>query len=238
MMSACIEPEESAGHGGRGPRSKRRLACIKKRFAWTVVCSKIRRQITATYRSRHGGVPLDEALGARLRELRLQRKLSQRALAKLAGVTDVTVSNIEIGRVDPSVSSLKKILSVFSLSMSDFFGAAAEEKPRRVYRRHELLEIGQGKISFRQVGSDLSRRALQILHETYPAGADSGEVISHEGQEGGVIVRGHIELTVGEEVHVLGPGDAYYFESSLPHRMRNIGVDDCEIVSSCTPPTF
>jgi transcriptional regulator with XRE-family HTH domain len=181
---------------------------------------------------------MDEALGARLRGLRKQRRLSQRELAKQAGVTDVTVSNIELGRVDPSVSSLKKILSVFSLSLSDFFGSTTEDRPRRVYRRHELLEIGQGPISFRQVGADLRQRALQILHEKYPPGQDSGEVISHDGQEGGVVVRGHIELTIGQEVHVLGPGDAYYFESNLPHRMRNVGTDECEIVSACTPPTF
>jgi hypothetical protein len=40
-------------------------------------------------------------------------------------------------------------------------------------------------------------------------------------KKGGVIVRGRIELTVGGESRVLGPGDAYYFKSTLPHRFRN-----------------
>jgi mannose-6-phosphate isomerase-like protein (cupin superfamily) len=43
---------------------------------------------------------------------------------------------------------------------------------------------------------------------------------------------------VGDQRRVLGPGDAYYFDSRLPHRFRNIGEEVCEIVSACTPPSF
>ncbi len=49
---------------------------------------------------------------------------------------------------------------------------------------------------------------------------------------------GIIEVTVGEEVRVLNPGDGYLFDSRQPHRFRNIGDTDCVIVSACTPPTF
>ena len=60
----------------------------------------------------------------------------------------------------------------------------------------------------------------------------------HEGQEGGVVLKGRIEVTVGNDVRVLGPGDSYYFDSKLPHRFRNVGGDICEIVSASSPPTF
>jgi mannose-6-phosphate isomerase-like protein (cupin superfamily) len=53
-----------------------------------------------------------------------------------------------------------------------------------------------------------------------------------------VIVKGKIEVTVGGETRVLSAGDAYYFKSSVPHRFRNIGRDECEIVSASSPPTF
>ena len=45
-------------------------------------------------------------------------------------------------------------------------------------------------------------------------------------------------LTVGGATRVLGPGEAYYFASQLPHRFRNVGREACEIISACTPPTF
>jgi mannose-6-phosphate isomerase-like protein (cupin superfamily) len=80
---------------------------------------------------------------------------------------------------------------------------------------------------------------MSILHERYNPGADTGEeMLSHAGEEGGVIVRGSIELTVGGQKRVLSPGDAYYFESRLPHRFRNIGDEACEIISANSPPTF
>jgi mannose-6-phosphate isomerase-like protein (cupin superfamily) len=63
-------------------------------------------------------------------------------------------------------------------------------------------------------------------------------MLRHEGEEGGVVVRGEIELTVGTATRVLRAGDAYAFESNVPHRFRNLGSTPCEIVSACTPPSF
>jgi mannose-6-phosphate isomerase-like protein (cupin superfamily) len=80
---------------------------------------------------------------------------------------------------------------------------------------------------------------MAVLHEKYAPGADTGEeMLAHAGEEGGVVVRGRIELTVGGESRVLGVGDAFYFRSSLPHRFRNSGSEDCELVSASSPPTF
>jgi mannose-6-phosphate isomerase-like protein (cupin superfamily) len=102
-----------------------------------------------------------------------------------------------------------------------------------------LLEIGGGKISLRQVGEDLHGRSLQLLHELHYPGADTGkQTYTHDGEEGAVIIRGYIEVTVGEQTRVLGPGDAFQFSSRSPHRLRNIGTEVCEIVSACSPPTF
>jgi mannose-6-phosphate isomerase-like protein (cupin superfamily) len=82
-------------------------------------------------------------------------------------------------------------------------------------------------------------RQLTVLHERYAAGAATGEeMLAHRGEESGVVVRGRIELTVGGTSRVLGPGEAYYFSSQLPHRFRNIGREVCEIISASTPPTF
>ena len=80
---------------------------------------------------------------------------------------------------------------------------------------------------------------MTLLHERYEPGAGTGEeMLAHKGEEGGVVVRGRIEVTVGNETRVLGPGEAYYFASNLPHSFRNPGREVCEIVSCSTPPTF
>jgi mannose-6-phosphate isomerase-like protein (cupin superfamily) len=99
------------------------------------------------------------------------------------------------------------------------------------------VEITEGGVSFRQLGGDANRQKLQVLRERYAPGADTGEaMLSHESEEAGIVVSGRIEVTVGEQQRVLGPGDAYYFDSRTPHRFRNVGAEPCEIISACAPP--
>ncbi|MDC0948285.1 cupin domain-containing protein [Gammaproteobacteria bacterium] len=177
-------------------------------------------------------------IGERLRHLRHQHGLSQRALARRAGVTNAMISMIETGKTSPTIASLKKLLDVFPLSMEAFFADETQVAPR-FYRAEELLEVGTGSLSYRLVGADRQPRNLCVMHERYPPGGDSGaEMLSHPGEEGGVVVRGMIELTVGDQKRSLACGDAYYFDTAIPHRFRNLGDELAEVVSASTPPTY
>jgi transcriptional regulator with XRE-family HTH domain len=178
-------------------------------------------------------------LGERLRAVRLKYGLSQRELARKAGIANGTISLIESNSISPSVGALKRILDSIPIGLSEFFSWDLARTNRLFYRASDLVEIGREGVSYRQVGSDLSQRSLQILSERYQPGADSGKVLlQHHGEEGGVITRGRLEVTVGSDRAVLGPGDAYYFDSRIPHRFRNPGDEVCELVSACSPPTF
>jgi transcriptional regulator with XRE-family HTH domain len=178
-------------------------------------------------------------LGARLKALRESHDLSQRELAKRAGVSNAIISMIEQNRSSPSVGLLKKLLDGFPISLAEFFAADLKPRPQIFFAAQELVELAGGPISYRQIGSDLTGKAMQILHENYKAGADTGaQMLSHEAEEGGVIIRGRLEVTVGDQVRVLGPGDAYYFDSRTPHRFRNPGAEECEVVSVNSPPSF
>jgi mannose-6-phosphate isomerase-like protein (cupin superfamily) len=149
------------------------------------------------------------------------------------------ISLIEKDRSSPSVATLKKILDGVPMSLAEFFAAGQPRQPAIFFRADELTEIGGGEISYRQVGARLQGKALQLLHERLRPGADTGaDMLRHEGEEGGVVVRGELELTVGTVTRVLRAGDAYAFESRVPHRFRNLGRTTCEIVSACTPPSF
>ena len=183
--------------------------------------------------------PVRFDIGARLLEIRERHGLSQRALATRAGVTNGMISLIEQDRSSPSVATLKKILDGFPMSLAEFFATGQREQPAFFFRADELVEIGGGAISYRQVGASLQGKALQILHERLQPGADTGTaMLRHDGDEGGVVVRGEVELTVGTTRRVLRPGDAYAFPSKIPHRFRNLGRETCELVSACTPPSF
>lgn len=177
--------------------------------------------------------------GRRLRRAREENGLSQRALARAASVSNATVSLIESGRTDPSLGMLKRILEALEMSLADFFALDMPHEEQVFFRAGELSEISRGAISYRQLGGDLSNRRLQILYERYRPGADTGgSPLAHEAEEGGVIVSGRLEVTVDGRTEVLEPGDAYLFDSRLPHRFRNPGTEDCIVVSACTPPSF
>lgn len=180
-------------------------------------------------------------IGLRLQEVRNKKGLSQRELAKRVGVTNSTISLIEQNKVSPSISSLKKVLDGIPISLADFFtvdlDTTAEDSP--FYNRQDQTDVGDGNIHYFLIGQNKPQRQMCILREIMPPGSDTGkEMLSHEGEEGGVIMQGEVELTVGDKVRVLGPGDAYYFESKIPHRFRNVGKQDVILVSANTPATF
>jgi transcriptional regulator with XRE-family HTH domain len=183
--------------------------------------------------SQHSGLDL----GARLKAVRQARGISQRELARRADVTNGAISLIEQNKSSPSVASLKKLLDSLSMSLAEFFSLEQPPQDQVFFEEHELLVLTDDNITFRQVGGNLDGRTLQILHERYAPGADTGKaMLRHDAEEGGIVIRGQVEITVGEQRRILGPGDAYHFDSRLPHRFRNLGEEPCEIISACTPP--
>ncbi|MCW8832424.1 MAG: cupin domain-containing protein [Colwellia sp.] len=180
-------------------------------------------------------------VGARLKSIRQLRNISQRELAKRAGVTNSTISMIEKNSVSPSISSLKKVLNGIPISIVEFFAndANVEKNQQVVYPAEELMDIGSGEIEMLLVGKSFPRRQMTFLIESYAAGADTGtEMLQNDAEEGGYILEGQIELTVGDEVYLLEKGDSYYFDNNKQHRFRNISEQTCKIISATTPANF
>lgn len=176
-------------------------------------------------------------LGQRLKYVRELFGFSQRELGTRAGLTHGTISFIERGKISPAVGTLRKILDSFPMTLAEFFAIDPRSEPQVFFSSSDLVEVGGGGVSLRQVGRNLSGRPLQILYERYPPGAETAsEPYAHEGEEGGVVVQGTIELTVGNQTRRLGPGEGYLFPSRVPHRFRNPGPGECVIVSANSPP--
>lgn len=179
-------------------------------------------------------------VGARLKGLRKNLGVSQRELARKAGVTNSTISLIEQNRVSPSVASLKKVLDGIPITLADFFVQEVDENTNQVFfQPKEQTDLGSEGIRYFLVGAQRPDRALTFMHEFYQPGSDTGEeMLSHEGEESGVVIRGQVEVTVGSQSKIIGPGEAYYFDCRLPHRFRNIGIEECELVTASTPASF
>ncbi|TYR36379.1 cupin domain-containing protein [Mesorhizobium microcysteis] len=187
----------------------------------------------------------DFDVGARLKAMRMAANLSQRQLAALAGIPHAQISNIETNRNSPAVSTLRKILSGLDVSLADFFEPDTGAQAGPFFGAQELVDLtsriagnktGGGRLRLRQVG-DARAHNLQILHEFYEPGADTGELLlQHASSEGGYVVEGELEITVGDEVRVLSAGESYLFDSRTPHRFRNLSSARTIVISACTPP--
>lgn len=182
-------------------------------------------------------------IGKKLQSIRKAHGLSQRELATRAGLTNGTISLIEQNKTSPSVASLKSLLDAIPISIAEFFATIEDPgESKYFYSPSEFTEIapqtGQPSVSLRQLGNAMNH-TLQVLDESYPPNADTGpELLSHKGEEAGIVTQGQIEITVDDQIKVLGVGEGYMFDSRLPHRFRNTGKEVCKIISASTPPTF
>ena len=188
----------------------------------------------------------DFDVGKRLKQLREANHLSQRQLAERAMVPHGMISMIETNRNSPSVSSLRKILEGMNTSMSEFFEPEQADSTAVFFRSGEFTDLtsllyganrNKGSIIRLQQIGDAKAANLQILHEYYEPGADTGEtMLEHKAHEGGFVISGEIEVSVGDQKTVLRSGDGYLFDSTHPHRFRNLGSEPCIVISACTPP--
>ena len=189
----------------------------------------------------------DFDIGARLKAMRTAAQLSQRDLAERGGVPHAQISNIERNKISPSISTLRKILSGLGTSMADFFEGERVLPQGPFFGFDELLDLTSkvaanaigadgGRMYFRQIG-DARMHNLQILHEIYEPDADTGEtLLQHASSEGGFIIEGELEVTVGDEVRILRAGESYLFDSRIPHRFRNVSSGRTIAISACSPP--
>src|SRR3989339_1452097 len=113
---------------------------------------------------------MENDIGTRLKALRTMYGLSQREVAKRAGVTNSTISLIEQSRVSPSIDSLKKVLDSFSISLIDFLTMDMESDDKIFFTNDELIEFFENGAHLKLVGANRKDRKLRFLHERYEVG--------------------------------------------------------------------
>ena len=176
--------------------------------------------------------PLDGSkVGHRLREERERLGIGLRELARRVGVSPSLVSQIELDRVNPSVSTLYAIVTELGMTMSDVFGEQTEE---RVVQRGDGLAESPDTRPVINLASGVRWERLthdrdpdvEFLYVVYPVGAAScpeDALMTHGGREYGYVSSGTLAVQVGFELYELGPGGSIAFDSSSPHRLWTIG---------------
>jgi transcriptional regulator with XRE-family HTH domain len=190
--------------------------------------------------------PLEEDVGPRLRAYREQRGLSLRELARRLGVSPSAISQIETGKSRPSVSTLYSIVSELGMSLDELFGAPKPTPPaappaaatpssrptgqkraeRHVQRADSRATIDlESDVRWERLtpGPDHDLDFLFVTYDVGGASSEGNRSIRHSGHEYGLILSGTLEVTVGFDHYVLGPGDSISFDSTVPHHLTNRG---------------
>ena len=172
-------------------------------------------------------------VGSRLRAERERLGIGLRELARRVGVSPSLVSQIELDRVNPSVSTLYALVTELGMTMSDVFVDTRPGERVVNHQREGLAETPETRrvinlasgVRWERLTRD-SDPDVEFLYVVYPVGAAScpaDALMTHGGREYGYVTSGMLGVQVGFEEYELGPGGSIAFDSSSPHRLRAIG---------------
>jgi transcriptional regulator with XRE-family HTH domain len=180
-----------------------------------------------------------EDIGARLRQEREARGMSQRELARRLGVSASLICQIELDQSRPSVSTLYAIVTELGVSVDHLFShpdershPAVESRPTNesgpVVREKErqVIELASG-VRWERLTSEHDESA-DFLHVVYGVGGSSSDdrrLMRHPGREYGFVISGRLGVQLGFERYELEPGDSISFDSTRPHRLWNLGEE-------------
>ena len=173
----------------------------------------------------------EKKIGERIKRLRLKKSMGLVEMGKHTGLSASFLSQLETGRVVPTLRNLARIAMVFSKDLSYFF----DPEPHTLFRVHkktERVRLPQTGVSdptyfFESLGYLVPDRTLDpYLAEFIPL-KKNVEVRSHvhAGFEFLYVLSGQMDIRHGAEAHILEPGDSVYFDASTPHSYRCAGKE-------------
>ena len=189
-----------------------------------------------------------DVLGDRLRAVREAYGISLRELARRVGVSASLISQIETGKVHPSVSTLYALASELDASVDELlFEDAPIGKPGGDWSSllsdhphmaplqrgsdRQIIELDSG-VRWERLTTQ-SVPGIDFLYLVYQPGGESSPedaMQRHAGREWGYVLAGTFHVMIGFDEHVLEPGDSIAFDSTLPHRFYNAGTEEVRAV--------
>jgi transcriptional regulator with XRE-family HTH domain len=169
-------------------------------------------------------------LGERLRKIRTNKAFSLEELAKKTGLTRSFLSQVEKNRTSPSINSLIKIAEALEVRIGDLFleNKNGEDKYIIHANERESYTLPKNKIRIELLAPRKNALGFEPMLIYLGVGAASGKIIAPR-PFFCFILEGKLELTIGEETHVLTKGDSIYLDTPREHSWKNIG--ESEVVS-------
>jgi transcriptional regulator with XRE-family HTH domain len=161
-------------------------------------------------------------VGSRIRQLRQERDLSMRGLARTSGLSANALSMIERGLTSPSVSTVYKISHAMGLPITDIFRDQHQRIPC-VHRKHgKSRRIAMPEASIEELGGEEFDGLVEPFAISLEPGANSGELpIIHTGSDFIFVLEGKVSYEIEGNSYSLEAGDSLLFAGNLPHSFHN-----------------
>src|SRR5215207_6213425 len=179
--------------------------------------------LSATLRSGLG----DYDIGAKIRTLRLKKKMGLVELGKHTGLSPALLSKIERGRLFPTLPTLLRVALVFSVGLEYFFAGSRDEPLIAVVRKRDRVRLpdrpGARDVAYRFESLDYpagERRFNTYYAEFLPIAPEKLQPHEHPGVEFICALQGTLAVHINGGEHLLATGDSMYFDSTLPHAYR------------------
>ena len=170
----------------------------------------------------------EKRIGERIKHLRLKKSMGLVELGRHTGLSASFLSQLETGRVVPTLRNLARIAMVFSKDLNYFF----EPEPQTLFRIHrgkDRVRLPQSGVPdpayyFESLGYLVPDRQLDpYFAEFLPAKAPRSH--QHFGSEFLYMLSGNLTIRHGAALHEIGPGDAVYFDASTNHSYECSGTE-------------
>jgi len=177
-------------------------------------------------------------VGERVKRVREERELTLQDISQRTGLDVAFLEQVENGNVAPPLGIVIKLAKALDLKMG-YFISGEEDRPYTIVRKNDRKVVSrysskEGKYygyRYESLAPHKKDRHMEpFLVSLEPSKADE-ERSTHDGQEFIYVLEGAMEVRLGEEVYVLEPGDSIYYDSTVPHLVKNHDSDVTRILA-------
>ncbi|MBN1102603.1 MAG: helix-turn-helix transcriptional regulator [Deltaproteobacteria bacterium] len=184
------------------------------------------------------GEDLAVQVGERVRKVREARGLTLEDVSRRTDLDVATLSRIEECTLAPPLGVIIRLAKALDMKMG-YFISGEEQRPFTIVRHHDRKVVSRydsskGKYygyEFESLAPYKKDRHMEPFLVTLEPAPTEHERSTHDGQEFIFVLRGEMEVRLGEEIHVLGPGDSIYYDSNVPHLVKCHGPETTKILA-------
>ena len=177
-------------------------------------------------------------VGERVKEVREKRGLSLKDVSQRTDIDVAMLSQIEGGVVAPPLGTIIRLAKALEMKMG-YFISGEEDRPytivrrddRKVVSRYDSKKAKYYGYEYESLAPHKKDRHMEPFLVTLEPAETEEERSTHDGQEFIFVLQGQVEVRLGEETHILDPGDAIYYDSTVPHLVKSHGKKTTKILA-------